>query len=66
MVKEDLPTLYEGEWYYTTNLRGRLCVEEALLDTGEVVIAAPVSVPSSVIHIINDGETYLGKGRTHR
>lgn len=66
MVKEDLPTLYEGECYYTTDLKGRLCVEEALLDTGEVVIAAPWGNPRNVIDVINGGETYLGKGRTHR
>jgi hypothetical protein len=65
MVKEDLPTLYGGEWYYTTNLRGRLCVEEALLDTGEVVIAAPWWTPMFVINTIEEGETYLGKGRRH-
>lgn len=66
MIKKDLPTLYEGEWYYTTNLRGRLCVEEALLDTGELVWAAPWYTPGCVIDVINKGETYLGKGRTHK
>lgn len=40
-------------------------MEEALLDTGEVVIAAPWDNPS-VIDVINEGETYLGKGRTHK
>lgn len=66
MVKEDLPALCEGEWYCTTNLRGRLCVEEALLGTGEVVIAAPWYTLNCVIDVINEGETYLGKGRTHK
>jgi hypothetical protein len=41
-------------------------VEEALLDTGEVVMAAPWNNPRNVIDVINGGETYLGKGRTHR
>ena len=41
-------------------------MEEALLDTGEVVIAAPWNNPNYVIDVINEGETYLGKGRTHR
>lgn len=66
MIKEDLPKLSPGECYYTTNLKGRLFVEEALLDTGEVVIAAPWGNPRNVIDVINGGETYLGKGRTHR
>jgi len=65
MIKEDLPTLCEGEWYYTTNLKGRWCVEEALLDTGEVVIAVPWWTPMFVINTIEEGETYLGKGRRH-
>lgn len=66
MIKEDLPTLYKGECHYTTDLKGRLIVEEALLDTGEVVMAAPWNNPRNVIDVINGGETYLGKGRTHR
>ncbi len=66
MKAEDLPKLSLGERYYTTDLKNRLIVEEALLDTGEVVRAAPWNVPSSVIHVIKEGETYLGKGRPHR
>ena len=64
MKVEDLPMLSMGEYHYITNLKRRLCVEEALLDTGEVVIAAPCA-PWFVIHGIKEGESYLGKGRRH-
>ena len=66
MKVEDLSKLSPGERYYTTDLKNRLNVEEVLLNTGEVVIAAPWNVPSSVIHVIKEGETYLGRGRPHR
>ena len=66
MKAGDLPTLSRGEYHYITNLKGHLWVEEALLNTGEVVIAAPLSAPWFVIREVNSGEWYLGKGRTHR
>ncbi len=65
MTEKDLPKLAEGEWHYTTNLNNKLRTEEALLDTGEVVIAAPWWTPMFVIDTIKEGETYLGKGRRH-
>ena len=66
MKAEDLPKLSLGERYYTTDLENRLIVEEALLDTGEVVRAAPWVLPWSIIHVIREEERYLGKGRPHR
>lgn len=66
MKAEDLPKLSLGERYYTTDLENRLTVEEALLDTGEVVRAAPWVLPWSIIHVIRGGERYLGKGRPHK
>ena len=56
MIKEDLPTLSKGERYYTTDLENRLIVEEALLDTGEVVRAAPWELPWSIIRVIREEE----------
>lgn len=66
MKAEDLPKLSLGERYYTTALENRLIVEEALLDTGEVVRAAPWEFPGSIIRVVMEGERYLGKGRPHR
>lgn len=65
MTEEDLPELAEGERHYTTDLNNKLQTEEALLDTGEVVIAAPWWTPMFVIDTIKEGESYLGKGRRH-
>jgi hypothetical protein len=65
MTEEALPELAEGERHYTTDLNNKLQTEEALLDTGEVVIAAPWWTPMFVIDTIKEGESYLGKGRRH-
>ena len=65
MTEADLPELALGEWHYTTNLNNKLQTEEALLDTGEVVIAAPWWPPMFVINTIEEGEPYLGKGSRH-
>jgi hypothetical protein len=65
MTEKDLPKLASGERHYTTNLNNNLRTEEALLDTGEVVIAAPWWTPTFVIDTIKEGESYLGKGRRH-
>jgi len=66
MKAEDLPKLSLGERYYTTDLKNRLIVEEALLNTGEVVRAAPWVLPWSIIRVVMEGERYLGKGRPHK
>jgi len=65
MTEADLPELAKGERHYTTNINNELQTEEALLDTGEVVIAAPWHFGTFVIDTIKEGESYLGKGRRH-